>query len=84
MGEGRFFKLMSKYDYKNSLKDVIMQVMGETEIYPLYTMVNDYESNLIATLERFGFLPIARYDLMIKTLTERVRTPKSVLVSASQ
>jgi len=50
---------------------------------PVATLVADFDTAQAAVIERLGFVPERRFQVMTQTVATRAREPKGVVVAAS-
>jgi hypothetical protein len=78
-----YFTIMARQTAVDDLPGLIQMAISQSAGRPIATLVAAYDTAQAAVLERLGFTPERKFDVMTQTMATRVRAPKGVVVAAS-
>jgi hypothetical protein len=78
-----YFSIVARQTAVDDLPGLIQLAVSQCEGRPIATLVAAYDTAQAAVLERLGFVPERKFQVMAQTMAARVRAPKGVVVAAS-
>jgi hypothetical protein len=78
-----YFSIVARPTAVDDLPSLMQMALSHSGGRPIATLVATYDTAQAAVLERLGFVPERRFQVMTQTLAARVREPKGVPVAAS-
>lgn len=78
-----FFTILARPNAVDRLPELVHTALAASSGRPVATLVPAFDTAQAAVLERLGFVPERRFQVMAQTLVARVREPKGVVVAAS-
>jgi hypothetical protein len=78
-----YFSILARPAAVDDLPSLVLLAAAQSDGRPMATLVASYDTAQAAVLERLGFTPERRFQVMTRAMVERVREPKGVVVAAS-
>jgi hypothetical protein len=78
-----YFSILARPAAVDDLPGLVLLAAAQSDGRPMASLVASYDTAQAAVLERLGFTPERRFQVMTQSMVARVREPKGVVVAAS-